>query len=69
MFRETNELSKTNAETNKIFNVTVIMRKSCVDFYYNFKYLSTLDNEVEDIELTFEDLYLKLKAPDFNRLK
>jgi hypothetical protein len=69
MFRETNELSETNEDTNKIFNVTVLMRRTCVDFYYNFKYLSTLYNEADDIELTFEDLYLKLKAPDFNKLK
>lgn len=65
MFRETNEISETNEDTNKIFNVTVLMRRTCVDFYYNFKYLSTLYNEADDIELTFEDLYLKLKAPDF----
>lgn len=69
MFRNTNELSQGPNETPKVFNVTVIMRKSSVDFYYNFKYLNRLNCEVEDVELSFEDLYLKLKPPSFELLK
>jgi hypothetical protein len=63
IFKDIDDLG--DNESNKIFNVTAIMRKSSVDFYYNFKYLNTLKSEVEDMELTFEDLYMKLKAPTF----
>ena len=63
IFKDIDDLGEN--ESNKIFNVTAIMRKSSVDFYYNFKYLNTLKSEVEDMELTFEDLYMKLKAPTF----
>lgn len=50
-------------------NVTVIIRKTKVDFFYNFTFLNTLYCEVEDSELTFDDLYLTLKAPSFELLK
>lgn len=66
---ENDEQSQQADEIAKIFNVTVIMRKHSVDFYYNFKFLNTLNCEVEDIDLSFEDLYLKLKAPSFDLLK
>jgi len=67
MFKDINELS--NDATNKIFNVTVVKRKTSIDFFYNFKFLNTLKCEVEDMELSFEDLYLTLKAPTFEQLK
>lgn len=58
-----------DSETKKMANVTVIMRKNSVDFFYNFKFLNTLNCEVEDVELTFNELYLKLKAPSFELLQ
>lgn len=66
-FKDINELS--NHAINKIFNITVVKRKTSIDFFYNFKFLNTLKCEVEDMELSFEDLYLTLKAPTFEQLK
>ena len=51
-----------------MFNLTVVLKKTKVDISFNFSHLSTLNLEVEDVELTFEDLYLKLKPPNFETL-
>jgi hypothetical protein len=66
-FQDIDDLSGKSNE--KIFNVTAVMRQTRVDFYYNFQYLSTLWCEAEDMDLTFEDLYLKIKPPTLELLQ
>ena len=67
MIREANEDG--SDETQRMFNVTVILHQNSIDFYYTFKYLNSLNSEAEDIELTFEDLFIKLKKPSFEIFK